>query len=106
VSITVTKVNDPPVAQDDTKSTDEDTTLVFPASDLLTNDKKGPDNESGQTLTVTGVTSPTLQGRTVILSGGEITMDIVEGSTQCTSSTISDTGWLSAASSSSATNSS
>ena len=55
VLITVTEVNDPPVAADDSKTTAEDTMLVFPASDLLTNDTAGPANENGQHLTVVSV---------------------------------------------------
>ncbi len=55
VSITVTAVNDAPVAGDDTKTTAEDTPLTFPSSDLVTNDDEGASDESAQTLTVTEV---------------------------------------------------
>lgn len=55
VTITVSEVNDAPVVTDDSQSTAEDTVLTFPGSDLLTNDKTGPANESGQVLTVTKV---------------------------------------------------
>jgi hypothetical protein len=55
VNLTVNAVNDAPVAEDDTKTTAEDTPLTFPSSDLVTNDDEGAANESGQTLTVTEV---------------------------------------------------
>jgi V8-like Glu-specific endopeptidase len=56
VHVTVTEVNDPPVPGADAKTTQEDTELVFPASDLLTNDIAGPvDEQAWQTLTVTAV---------------------------------------------------
>src|SRR5207302_36051 len=58
VQITVTEVNDAPTATDDSKSTPDDTTLSFPASDLTANDSPGPGNESGQHLTVTSVDDP------------------------------------------------
>src|SRR3989442_2513844 len=45
------------VANADSKSTNEDTTLNFAASDLTANDSAGPANESGQTLTVTSVSA-------------------------------------------------
>lgn len=73
VTITVNAVNDPPVANADTKSTAEDTPLSFPATDLTANDSPGPANESGQTLTVTGVSSPSSAGGTVLLSAGNVT---------------------------------
>jgi DNA/RNA non-specific endonuclease/Big-like domain-containing protein len=65
VSITISEVNDPPVANNDSKSVEAGSTLTFPASDLTANDSAGP-NESSQTLTVTSVTGATL-------SGGQIT---------------------------------
>ena len=55
VNLTVNAVNDAPVAADDTKTTDEDTPLTFPSSDLVGNDDEGAPDESGQTLTVTEV---------------------------------------------------
>jgi hypothetical protein len=56
VNITVTEVNDDPIADDDSATVAEDgsvTTLV------LGNDSTGPANESAQTLTVTAVTQGT-----------------------------------------------
>ena len=55
VNVTVTEVNDQPSAADQAKTTAEDAVLAFPASDLLIGAGAGPANESGQTLTVTGV---------------------------------------------------
>src|SRR5205085_38766 len=52
VSVTVTEVNDTPVANADSKSTAEDTSLPFAQR---TNDSTGPPNESSQTLTITAV---------------------------------------------------
>jgi VCBS repeat-containing protein len=73
VNVTVTAVNDAPVAGNDNKTTAEDTPLTFPASDLTANDSPGPANESTQMLTVTAVSSPSTQGGTVSLSAGNIT---------------------------------
>src|SRR5207253_412754 len=70
VNVTVTEVNDDPSASNDSKSTSEDTTLNFPASDLTTNDSAGPANESGQTLTVTSPTPPSSAHGTVSLASG------------------------------------
>jgi CSLREA domain-containing protein len=55
VNLTVNAVNDAPVAANDTKTTDEETPLTFPSSDLVGNDDAGAPDESGQTLTVTEV---------------------------------------------------
>jgi len=51
-TITAGAVNDAPVAHADTVMVDEDTKLVFPSSDLVSNDDEGADNELSQTLTV------------------------------------------------------
>ena len=50
VSVTVTEVNDPPVAVADTATVAED---GYALVDVLANDTAGPANESGQTLTIT-----------------------------------------------------
>ncbi|KFE68687.1 Ig-like domain-containing protein [Hyalangium minutum] len=67
VSVTVTPVNDPPTANDDTLTVAEDsgTTVV----NVLANDSIFPD--VGETLTVTAVTQPTTGG-TVSLNGGVV----------------------------------
>src|SRR5215203_1171920 len=72
VSIAVDAVNDAPVANADTKSTNQDTPLVFAASRLLGNDNPGPANESGQTLTVTAV-DQALNGQVSLGTNGDIT---------------------------------
>ena len=55
VNVTVTEVNQAPTANPDTKTTAENATLTFSASDLTANDSAGP-NEANQTLTVVSVT--------------------------------------------------
>jgi hypothetical protein len=52
VTVNVTPVNDPPVANDDTVTTPEDTALNIPLADLLANDT---DPDTGDTLTVISV---------------------------------------------------
>jgi endonuclease G len=71
MTITVLEVNDAPSATSDARATDEDTALQFAASELTANDNAGPANESGQTLTVTGVSAAT--NGTVSLDAGTIT---------------------------------
>ena len=73
VTITISEVNDPPVAVDDSRSVAEDGTLTFPASDLVANDSAGPANESGQTLTVVAVASTPSTHGSVSLVSGQIT---------------------------------
>jgi len=73
VTLTISEVNDAPVAADDAKSTNEDTAVTFAASDLAANDSTGPANESGQTLTVTSVSSTASTHGNVILSSGNVT---------------------------------
>jgi len=71
----VTEVNDAPVPVNDTVSDiDEDCALgctagvyQIPIAPVVFNDAKGPANESGQTLTVTGVSNPV--GGTVVING-------------------------------------
>jgi glucose/arabinose dehydrogenase len=55
VSVDVTEVNDAPDAVNDTTSLAEDGNLLI---DVRANDTKGPSNESGQTLTISSVTTP------------------------------------------------
>jgi DNA/RNA endonuclease G (NUC1) len=73
VSITVSEVNDPPTAANDAKSTNHNTALTFPASDLAANDTRGPANEAAQTLTVTSVTATASTNGTVDLNAGNVT---------------------------------
>ena len=68
VTVTITSVNDPPVPGDDTKIADEDTMLVFDATDLLANDGAGPlsaTDEVSEILTVTGVSPTSDEGGTL-----------------------------------------
>ena len=58
VNITVTSVNDAPVATDDTASTLEDTSLVINIVDLLLNDL----DADGDSLTITGIASQPQHG--------------------------------------------
>jgi len=72
VSITVTEVNDPPIATDDAiAAIDEDSgdyTISF--ASLLGNDSTGPGNESAQTLTISSVGSAV--GGTVSILGSDV----------------------------------
>jgi DNA/RNA endonuclease G (NUC1) len=72
VNITITEVNDNAAASNDTKSTNEDTTLNFAATDLTANDSAGPANEATQTLTVTTVTATANTHGSVSLNSGTI----------------------------------
>jgi YVTN family beta-propeller protein len=69
--ITVTPVNDPPVAADDQRQTGRNSPLSIPVSSLIANDSAGPANESEQALTLTTVGSPV--NGTVSLSEGTVT---------------------------------
>jgi hypothetical protein len=78
VSIAVKAVNDAPVANADTRSTDEDTPLEFAATQLLRNDDPGPANESSQTLTVTAV-DQAVNGQVSLGTNGDITFTPATG---------------------------
>jgi hypothetical protein len=67
VTVTVTAVNDPPVAVDDTATTTEDTAATLTAATLLANDTDG----DGDTLTITAVGGAT--NGTVALAGTTVT---------------------------------
>jgi YD repeat-containing protein len=73
VSIDITEVNDPPIPGADGGSTDHEQPLAFDVATLLANDVPGPDNESHQELTVTGVVDGAATGATVTLSGDTVT---------------------------------
>jgi hypothetical protein len=71
VSFLVTPVNDAPIAADDALPANHGSaprTIAF--AELLGNDQTGPANESGQTLTIVGVSNPT--GGTVAINGNTI----------------------------------
>src|SRR5262249_1389616 len=72
VTINVTEVNDPPTAVADSKTLNENTTFVFPASDLTANDNAGP-GESGQALTVTTVSAGASTHGSIALANGMVT---------------------------------
>ena len=65
VSVTVTEVNDPPVATPDAAVVAEDGSVLV---DALANDTPGPANESGQTLVLAAVGAPA-HGTTAIENG-------------------------------------
>jgi uncharacterized repeat protein (TIGR01451 family) len=68
VTITVNPVNDPPIANDDTANTDEDTPIVI---DLQGNDNAGPANED-QTLVTFAISDPA-NGTATINPDGTVT---------------------------------
>lgn len=63
--VTVSAVNDPPIAIDDTFTMAEDSGATL--LDLLANDSSAPD--MGETLTVTAVTQPTSGGTVTLVDG-------------------------------------
>ncbi len=81
MTITVREVNDPPTAVDDSKTTTANNVLTFPGSDLTANDSTGPANESGQTITVSSVTSTANTHGTVALNSGQVTYTPAPGFT-------------------------
>lgn len=72
VKITVKAVNDAPRATNDTATTDEDTAVEIPASDLLANDTAGPGDESTQKLTIKAVSNGQ-HGQPVLGDNGNVT---------------------------------
>ncbi len=78
VSISINGVNDPPVAVNDTGTTDESTILVAAAPGILANDS---DPDLGDTLSVTAVNgSPANVGATIALASGALLSVNVDGS--------------------------
>ena len=74
VTVNVTSVNDPPVANPDTVDAFQNFTSTFNASQFLGNDSPGPANETGQTLTLTGVSpiSGTTTGSVSLNTNGTV----------------------------------
>jgi CSLREA domain-containing protein len=72
VNITVTSVNDPPVANGDALAdiAEDSGVRTIPFADLLGNDAAGPGDESGQTLTIISVGSAV--GGTVSIQGSNV----------------------------------
>jgi hypothetical protein len=73
VNVTVREVNDAPTAVADEYPILEDGTLTLTTAQLLSNDLKGPENESGQNLVLVGV-GMTPVNCTIALNAGTITM--------------------------------
>ncbi|MEM7475217.1 MAG: Ig-like domain-containing protein [Planctomycetota bacterium] len=74
VTITVNAVNDAPMAGADAASGFNQIPLSISVADLLANDSAGPENESGQTLSITGVTNTNpAEGTAVLNNDGTIT---------------------------------
>ena len=69
VAVTVSPVNDPPVAADDARTTAEDNATTFSAASLAANDA----DIDGGALTVTGVSARVDTNGTVSLSAGQVT---------------------------------
>src|SRR5439155_330423 len=67
VTLTVTAVNDAPVANNDSATTAEDTSVSV---HVLANDTPGPSNESSQTLNIDSVTSGPSHGTATINDNG------------------------------------
>jgi len=78
VSITVTGVNDSPVATNDFATTDEDTVLIVPADGVLGNDT---DLDAGETKTVSAVNGSALNvGTTIAIVSGALVSVNADGS--------------------------
>ncbi len=73
VEITVTEVNDPPIANPDDFQVGENESSEIPAAAMLTNDLAGPANESGQTLRVAAVGANAATHGTVSVADGTVT---------------------------------
>jgi endonuclease G len=73
VSISVTEVNDAPVASNDPRNTNENTPANFSAADFTANDSAGPADESSQVLTVTSVSGTANTHGAVSLNSGTVT---------------------------------
>jgi CSLREA domain-containing protein len=79
LTITVSSVNDEPVANDDNAgTTPEDTAITIQPGTLLGNDAAGPANESGQNLHISAVSNPSDgngigHGNAVLNSDGSVT---------------------------------
>jgi Ca2+-binding RTX toxin-like protein len=66
VMVTITAVNDPPIARADTAASAEGAPVVI---DVLANDSAGPGDEAGQTLSVSSVSAPAHGQAEVVGSG-------------------------------------
>ena len=73
VVVTVTAVNDQPVAVLDRFTIVQDSTLEMESNQLTSNDAPGPANESGQELILSAVSATSTAGGNVTLADGTIT---------------------------------
>ena len=80
-NVTITAVNDTPTAASDALEAVQNKPLVFAASALLSNDTRGPANESSQSLTVTEVNAVESTHGTVALASGQVTYTPAPGYT-------------------------
>jgi len=82
VTVTVTEVNDDPIADDDLRLIDPNPSVgqqfTFSASEFLANDETGPANESGQTLKIVDVSNSAM-GVNVELNGTDIIYTVPAG---------------------------
>lgn len=72
ITVAVAPVNDAPTAENDNVTVAEDNSLTITISNLLSNDRPGPDNEDSQTLSFTPVVG------TVATSNGTLRQSIVD----------------------------
>gem|GEM_PF-2632698 len=72
VTARVTEINDAPTAANDLAATDEDIPIEIVSLNLTGNDSKGPANESGQSLTIVGVSATSAAGASVSLVNGNV----------------------------------
>ncbi|HLX60581.1 MAG TPA: Ig-like domain-containing protein [Planctomycetota bacterium] len=94
VTVNVTAVNQPPIANPDTITAQQNSPRLVAVSVLLSNDSPGPSNESAQTLTLTGVSAASTQGGTVTLNANVVTYTPPSGfsGTDTFTYTITDNG--------------
>ncbi|MEL6898207.1 MAG: Ig-like domain-containing protein, partial [Planctomycetota bacterium] len=69
VTVDVASINDPPVTSPDSRTAFVNVTATYTADSLVANDSAGPANESGQSLSISGVTAASTLGGTVTLNG-------------------------------------
>lgn len=72
VTINIQSVNDAPIGNPDSLTTDEDVVIDISESVLLANDRPGPTNESGQAIQITGVSPVSVNGGSVSLVNGRV----------------------------------
>ncbi len=78
-AVSVTPVNDVPVAAADTALAEEGVALRIPVADLLKNDSRGPADEATQQLSVTAVTAGAQTNGTAHLDSSGVTYTSTDG---------------------------